>query len=370
MNILHTESSQGWGGQEIRILREAEGLRERGYNIILAVTAGGGLVTKAREKGFMVYEVPMRKKSALSTLVQLQRIIKDHEIHIVNTHSSWDSWMGGIAARLTGRKVLRTRHLSTKIRGGINSRILYNSLADFVVTTSSCIISSIIGQSKLSADLIRCIPTGVDPSSIKVEEGDIHLFRNMLVKPDEILVGTVCFVRSWKGVQDLMKAAQIVKHKNPKIKWVVVGGGYYKEYIGALDILNIKDVVTFTGNLDSPYSAMAALDIFLLLSTNHEGISQASLQASYLKRPLITTSIGGLPEVCLHESTGLVVPPFSPEKVAEAVLRLAADPSLRKAMGENAHALVVDRYTLTHTLDQMEQVYKVLLPQTPPRDFL
>src|SRR5690348_11685205 len=106
MRILHTESSKGWGGQEIRILKEAEGLRERGHEIILAVTAGGALVAKAKEKGFLVYEVCFEKKSILKTLVQLQRIIKDREIDIVNTHSSWDSWAGGLAARLAGKKIV------------------------------------------------------------------------------------------------------------------------------------------------------------------------------------------------------------------------------------------------------------------------
>ncbi|MCX6989912.1 MAG: glycosyltransferase family 4 protein [Chlamydiae bacterium] len=363
MNILHTESSNGWGGQEIRILREAEGLRDRGHEVTFAVVAGGGLVTKARQKGFLVYEVPMNKKSALMTLIQLQRIIRDKEIDIINTHSSWDSWIGGLAARLTKRKLVRTRHLSTRIRGGINSRILYNTLADFVVTTSSCIIPGIHTEARLPIERIRCIATGVDPLLIKPQASEISTFRNMFVKQDEILVGTVCFVRSWKGIQDMMKAAKIVKEINPKIKWVVVGGGYYKEYIGALDTLDIKDVFTFTGHLEIPYAAIGALDIFLLLSTAHEGISQASLQAAYLKKPLITTDIGGLPEVCLTGQTGIVVPPFSPEKVAEAVLSLAADPILRAEMGQRASELVLEKYTLKHTLDHMEEVYHSLLPE-------
>lgn len=363
MNILHTESSKGWGGQEIRILREAEGLRERGHEVTLAVVAGGGLVTKARQKGFLVYEVSMEKKSALTTLIQLQKIIRDRSIDIVNTHSSWDSWIGGLAARLTRRKLVRTRHLSTHIKGGVNSRILYNGLADFVVTTSSCIIPAIHKQSKMPLDRIRCIATGVDPQVIKAEASEVTRLRNMFVKEGEILVGTVCFVRSWKGIQDLMKAAKIVKEQNPQIKWVIVGGGYYKEYIGALDTLGIKDVVTFTGHLDFPYAAIAALDVFLLLSTAHEGISQASLQAGYLKKPLITTTIGGLPEVCIDGETGIGVPPFSPEKVAEAVLRLAADKKLRKEMGEKAYELVLKKFTLKHTLDQMEEVYHTVCPQ-------
>ena len=57
MNILHLEASPGWGGQEMRILREAEGMRQRGHTVILAVMRGGGLVGKAREAGFVVYEL-------------------------------------------------------------------------------------------------------------------------------------------------------------------------------------------------------------------------------------------------------------------------------------------------------------------------
>jgi len=55
--------------------------------------------------------------------------------------------------------------------------------------------------------------------------------------------------------------------------------------------------------------------------------------------------------------TGIQVPPSSPQKVAEAVLRLASDPELRKAYGEAAARLVDKQYTLKHTLDQMEQVF-------------
>ena len=102
------------------------------------------------------------------------------------------------------------------------------------------------------------------------------------------------------------------------------------------------------------------MDIFTLLSTGHEGISQASLQASWLKKPLITTTIGGLPEVCIDGVTGLLVPPASPEKVAEAVLKLANDADLRKSMGENARKLVEKNYLFDHTLNAMELMWSEL----------
>ncbi|NDD58594.1 MAG: glycosyltransferase family 1 protein [Chlamydiae bacterium] len=360
MRILHTESSSNWGGQEIRILKEAEGLRDRGHEISFAVAPLAILGQKARQKGFAVYEVPMKKSQALLALVQLRRILKDKEIDIVNTHSHSDAWLGGLAARIFGAKLIRTRHLSTKIRSGLNSRLLYKSLADFVVTTSSCVIDMIANQSKMSRSQIKCIPTGLDLSSFKVDENETARFKKMVVKEGEILVGTVCFVRSWKGIVDLLKAAKIVKASNPKVKWVIIGGGYYKEYLKYLEELDVKDVVTFTGHLESPYSAMAALDVFLLLSTAHEGISQAAIQAAYLGKPQITTDVGGLPELCLHGETGFIVPKFSPEKVAQAVLDLAHNPELREEMGHKGHQLVKENFLLSKTLDQMESVYQYL----------
>ncbi len=362
MNILHTESSNGWGGQEIRILREAEGLRERGFTVIMAVVTGGGLVAKAREKGFVVYEIPFYRKRSLQALFSLIKIIKKHQIDIVNTHSSLDAWLGGIAARLSAKKIVRTRHLSTHIKKGFNSVCLYKYLADYVVTTSSSIIPMISSQARISLDRIRCIATGVSPSALQVNPAEVKQFRkNQLQNEEQILVGTACFVRSWKGIQDLMAAAKIVKSQDSRVRFVIVGGGYFQDYKGMAKDFGVDDILCFTGHLENPYPAIASFDIFTLLSTANEGISQASLQAGFLAKPMITTSIGGLPEVCIDGFTGIVVPPRSPEKVAEAILLLAQDPSLRKYFGENAKKLVLERFTLMHTLDSMQEVYRIFL---------
>jgi glycosyltransferase involved in cell wall biosynthesis len=355
VKILHTESSNGWGGQEIRILKEAIGLRLRGHEVVFAVVRGGKLVKHARKEGFTVYEIDCRRFAALPTLLQLCQIIRRHHIEVINTHSSWDAWMGGIAARLMGRSVVRTRHLSTPVKGGLNGRLLYHHLADFVVTTSSAIISHLATQAKLPLTRFKCVPTGVAPFSVPPEEA--MAFRvKWGIKPTDILVGTVCVVRSWKGIQDLIAAAKMLRHLS-HIKWVIVGGGYIDQYRHLVDS---SLPVIFTEHLDNPFPAIAALDIFTLLSTAHEGISQASLQAAFLKKPLITTSIGGLPEVCLHGVTGIVVPPGSPEKVAEAVMQLADNKELMKKYGAEARQLVEEKFMLHHTLDAMEVVFNAL----------
>jgi glycosyltransferase involved in cell wall biosynthesis len=364
MRILHTEASPGWGGQEIRILREAEGMRERGHHVIMAINRGGGLVEPARKAGFEVFELSFEKKYLLFTLFHLLMIILKNKIDLVNTHSSLDAWTAGVAARLTGRKVVRTRHLSTSIRKGLNSLALYNWLADRVVTTCEVVVDTIRQQAKLPTHRCKSIPTGINPKLLEVSAEEVRKLRESLgLTPDTCLIGTACILRSWKGISDFLQAAKTLQGRE-NIKWLVVGGGvsenYFREQWKDLDL---QKSVFFTGHLDNPYTAIAAMDVFALLSTGNEGVSQASLQAAYLKKPLITTTVGGLPEVCLHGETGYQVGVSSALEVVESVILLSENKENRELMGKNAQKLVLENFTMTKTLDDMESLYNEIVSE-------
>lgn len=361
MNILHLEASSGWGGQEIRILREAEGMRSRGHRVILGVMRGGGLVQRAREAGFTVYELDFQRGYWPLCLWRLLKIFRKERVELVNTHSSLDSWIGGIAARIAGKRIVRTRHLSTPIKGGWNSRFVYGKLADFVVTTCASVVPMIVRQSGKKREAFESIPTGVDLGQLQVSEEEILAFRKEIgVASDDFLVGTACFMRSWKGIDDFLQAADQLR-EIPQLKWVIIGGGHAEKYRKKAEELRLEKIVTFTGHLDRPFPGMAALDVFALLSTANEGVSQAILQAAALKRPLLATSVGGLGEVCIDQVTGITVPRFSPLAVACAVMKMKGNRTLCKEFGEKAYRLVLERFTLKHTLDQMEAVYFGLL---------
>ncbi len=317
----------------------------------------GGLVSRARDEDFFVQEINFKRARATRAIFDLVKLIRKYRIDLVVTHSSLDAWLGGIAARLVGRPIVRLRHLSTPTRGGLNAKLLYKGVADFVVTTSTSAATLISQQTGLLREKCRCVPTGVEPSELLFDPLETKKFREKLgVGPNDCLVGTACFVRSWKGIKDLLQAAALLKSEK-RIKWVVIGGGYIDQYTPFAKELGVEEIVTFAGHLDQPYAAIAALDLFLLLSTAHEGISQASLQAAFLERPLITTPVGGLPEVCLEGKTGLIVPPFSPEQVAKAVLALASDPERRKTFGKAGKKLVEEKFTFSYTLEEMESIY-------------
>ncbi|SCA62584.1 Uncharacterized protein SCG7109_AB_00480 [Chlamydiales bacterium SCGC AG-110-M15] len=357
--ILHTEASPGWGGQEIRILREAEGLRDRGFEIYFAVNEEGALVEKLREAGFHVYPVPFARSQAIQTCFHLLRIIRRHNIELINTHSSLDAWVGGFVGRLAGVKIVRTRHLSTPIRPGLNSVALYRWFADKVATTCEATAQLIRKQAHLDEQRCMSVPTGVNTEKVQVRAEAAMEFREKFgIAPTDCVVGTTCILRTWKGVADLLQAAKLLQNEK-HIKWLIVGGGVSEAYFRDLwETLELQDTVFFSGHIDNPFPAIAAMDIFSLLSTGNEGVSQASLQAAFLKKPLITTRVGGLPEVCVHHHTGYCVNTHSPREVATMVKRLAGNPIQRERMGENAKQLVLDKFTLEKTLNEMEVLYQ------------
>ena len=357
MRILHSESSPGWGGQEIRILREAKGMQGRGHEIIMAIQKGGGLVEPARKAGFKVYELDFRKRRFLSLCFELSQILLKEKIQVINTHSSVDAWSAGLVGKIMRRHVVRTRHLSTPVKGGLNGYLLYNFLADEVVTTCAEVVDILRVSAKLKDCRCRSVPTGIDPTLLEVSPTEVEDFRKRLgVKPSDVLVGTLCVIRGWKGISDMLEAAKLLKERE-EIKWVVVGSGASEAYFKSeCARLGLEKRVIFTGHISPPFAALKAFDIFTLLSWAHEGVSQASLQAAYLKKPLVTTRTGGLKEVCLNEKTGLIVDCNAPDQVANAIERLADSVDLRLQFGEEAHRLVANNFLFEQTLDAMERV--------------
>lgn len=351
MRICHLEASTGFGGQERRILLEAIGMRKRGHHILFVTEKGAQLAKRAAKEGFPCYEVRFQKKYWLYTLFRLLWIFSKETIDILNTHSSLDAWIGALAGRLLRKKILRTRHLSSPPKGGLHGKILYQILADTVLTTSQDAKNHI---SLFSSRPIFSIPTGIDPTTIFSSQEEIYACRTKWgVSSDHFLVGTLCVFRSWKGIDDLLQAAHLLR-EHPHIRFILIGGGHVETAKEKADKLHLSSTVHFTDHLENPYPALAALNLFTLLSTAHEGVSQALLQAAYLEKPLLTTPTGGLKEVCLDHETGLLVPPFSPKDVAKKILFYYENPHLCQQYGKAGRRLVEERFLQEQMLDQVE----------------
>lgn len=364
LTILHTESSNGWGGQEIRILTEAEGMQRRGHRVLVAATPGSRLLEEAGGKGLPTVRVAMDGWRMWAAIARLRAVIRNERVDIVNTHSSRDSWLASVATRLAGRKpiLIRTRHLSTPIERSIVTRFLYNTLPDAVITTGESIRATMIERHGFDARKIVSIPTGVDTAMFSRSSAKGTVRDAYGVPRNVPLVGIVAVLRSWKGHEDFLDAARLVLKEVPDARFVIVGDGprapNIRDYI---ERLGLAASVTMTGHRPDVASVLADLDVFVLSSFGHEGVPQAVLQAMAMEVPVVATNVGSVSEVVRDGETGLLAPPLDPEALAACIVGALQRDDLRRELVSSARRLIEERYRLDAMLDRLDALYDDLM---------
>ena len=363
LRILHTESSQGLGGQEYRTLHECLGMKARGHQVYLAVQPSGALFHKAQSAGLHVFPVRMTTVRWVKLIFTFLDLIKRFDIHIVNTHGSIDSWTGGIAARLAPTRPLlvRTRHKSTPVSRTVRHTILYRYLPHTVITTGKRIRETLISENGLREDRVVSIPTGVDLTSFYPREADLSFKRTLGIPLGHFVVGTVAFLRDYKGVEDFLSAAKIVLDGRDNVHFVIVGDGPEKSSLQeTAQRFDIEKRVLFLGFREDVQDLLALFHVVVLSSIAAEGVPQALSQALAMKRAVIATNVGGIPEVIRHGETGLLVPPARPQELADKIAQVLDQVALRKKLGQTGQQIVVQKYSLDEMLNQTERLYEYL----------
>lgn len=360
MVIIHTEASLGWGGQEIRTVREAKGFKEKGHRVIIAAPKESLIYKRALSEGITAEPIEMPSSVSPRAMVRLKRIIDKYRAELVCTHSSIDSWLVSFAVRLVDDKpaIIRVRHLSTPIRKGALNNVLYNKVPERVITTSEAIRRQMIEENGFDGGRIVSIPTGVDLGSFNPKAPGQKVRRDAGFTDDDFIVGAVSVLRSWKGHFDLIEAAKIITEKNKNIKFIFAGEGPMRERIEErIKALSLESRVKLLGHRDDVETVLAALDLFAFPSYANEGVPQAVLQAMSMEKAIVASDLESIQEVIKDRATGVVVPPKDPQSLADAILSLYGDKALREALGRKARLFVEENYSFKSMVERLEGVY-------------
>ncbi len=361
--ILHTEASLGWGGQEHRIVAEAQSMQRRGHRVLVAADPRSELARRAPRCGLSVLLLPLGGRRNPAALLSLRRLLEHHRVDILNTHSSLDSWLGALA--VLGRKqtkLVRTRHLSTAIRPNLPTRWLYQQ-AEAIITTGAAIKTLIQARAQVPADRVISIPTGVPLERFHPGvPADRHRLPEAWPAAAPI-IGSVAVLRSWKGHLYLLEALDQLRRAGSAARLLLVGEGPYRVVIEAkIRELELQERVYLAGYQDDVPSWLALMDIVVLASYANEGVPQSLLQAMAMAKPVVGTLCGGIPEIVTPEVHGLLVPPRDSRALAGALGRLLAAPESWALLGNQGLAQVQARYSLDQMAAAVEAVYARLLP--------
>jgi glycosyltransferase involved in cell wall biosynthesis len=365
LRILHTEASTGWGGQEIRILDEAAGLRARDHDVQIAAPADAPIFDAGTRRNIPVHSVALNQRS-LPSVRDFARLVRDFKPHVIVTHSSSDSWITAVATRMPSSRaaIVRTRHLSTPVAPGILNRWLYGSVPARVVTTGEIIRAHLIETLSVDPDKVVSVPTGADISRFHCGDRDAARAKLGLTGTAPI-VGIVATLRSWKGHRFLVSAMSDPRLATARL--VIVGDGpqdkTLREQAAAS---NAASRIIFAGQQQDVAPWLQAFDVFALPSTGNEGVPQALMQAMAAGLPAVTTAAGAIPELVRDGETGLVVPVGDTGQLASAIARLLEDRELAARLGTAGSAHISKSYTSTSMLDRMEEILRQAARESGP----
>jgi len=360
LRILHTEWSDGWGGQERRIISEMEGMMKRGHQMVLATRPSCRILGEAQQRGIPVLPMTMKGKFDLGTIFMLARYLKAEHIQVVNTHSGIDSWIGALAAKLAGTPVLvRTRHLNIPLKRAWHNFVHF--LPDNLVTCGETMSRHLAEKCSFPEEQLTSIPTGIDFPRFTPAHTRQKTRQALDIPEGDFLILMVGVIRSVKRHEIALRAFRLLLDQHPAARLVLAGEGPMQERMEQLAAeLAIADRVHFLGHREDVPDLLGAADLVLLTSSS-EGVPQAVTQALGLGVPVVATAVGGVPELVIHERTGLLVPPENAQATAEAIARLADDPVLAARLGEEGRRHVMAEFSLEAMLDKTECLYRTLL---------
>lgn len=268
---------------------------------------------------------------------------------------------GVIYKKIKGAKLIATMHSHpSKLPhvGNALMKYLLNS-CDSITYVSKSLRDAIHRTWLIPIDVKEEITyAGVRTQPVNVEE--LNEFINGFKIPEKSFIllmqsSPIAKVKA-DGTKILMRSVRALLSTYPSLLLIITGNGPYlddlRRYARDLDI---QDHVIFTGWIDNPFIPLALCDIYTHISLG-EGLPLALLEAMSLGKPIIATSVGGIPEVIDDGKNGLLVEPDA-KSIAKSISAVLLDEKLRKSLGENAH-IDSKKYTWDRCADRFMDIFE------------
>jgi glycosyltransferase involved in cell wall biosynthesis len=245
-------------------------------------------------------------------------------------------------------------------------------LADCVLVNAEAVKTWLVGDG-YDASKIVVIPNGVDLSRFAIRGDRAEMRRALGVPPDTKLVAVVSRLTALKGIEDFIDAAALVAAQRQDVRFLIVGEPSpinNRAYVDGLQARTaergIADRVIFTGLRSDVPALLSAVDVSVMPSLN-EALSNVLLESMAAGAAVVATDVGGTAEALVDGRNGVLVPPSTPSRLAEAILQLVGHPSHAARLGANARRTIDDRYSLDRMVASTEALYDDLLSRKQRR---
>ena len=349
LTVVHLVLQLETGGMEKLLVEFARHVDRSRFDLrFVSLTTRGLVAAELEALGWPVHALGARPGLRPSLVVRIRSLLQAWGADVVHLHNSKPLIYGGPAARLAGvGTVIYTRHGQRHYAtpGQTVLLRLASKCVDRIICVSDDSARLSVREGLAGGKVCR-VWNGIDT--------DRFTFAGPQTSGPAMMVGRLS---PEKDVETLLRATAIVLKTRPSFRLEILGDGVCRPALERLTAeLGLSDHVRFMGHTRDVAGELGRASLFVLPSLT-EGISLTILEAMARGLPVVTTRVGGNPEVVADGQTGLLVPPGSPPELAAAILRVTADESLSRGMGEAGRRRVEQCFDVRGMVRRYESIY-------------
>lgn len=285
-------------------------------------------------------------------------------VHLNNSFNGDHDLM--LATRLLGIPCIAHQRGDPGMTGRFE--MLFTRLLDSMVAISTAVRDDMVARGA-PVDRIRLIHDGIDPARINPTTAPASIRAALGIPEGAVLIGIVGNVKYWKGQHVVIEAMRHIDSARHDVHCALVGALADAPYVQRLREMTtqygLDSKVHFVGFQRNPADYMAAMDIVLHTSVEAEPFGLVVLEAMALRKPLVSTTIGGPRDIVLEGVTGFLTPAGDSDALAHRVLQLLADPQLMRSMGVAGYQRLAQSFTAKRNVEEITRLYDELLDESP-----
>lgn len=376
MKILYVITKSNWGGAQRNVFDLAIQMKASGHEVSVALGGKGVLQKKLESAGIFTHPIDYLERDFsfskdFKSLREIYSIIKERRPDVIHLHSPKASGLGALAARLLGTKrIITTVHGWTfnEDRKFIQkATIAFFSWLTMVLAHKVILLSDKEYYQALKFPWVRqkltTIPLGIKTPVFMSIDGAKQFFGKMLNMDinsfgKKIVIGTIAELHRNKALNYLIDAMSIVSSNYPQAICLIVGEGEERANLEKqIKDLKLEDKIFLTGFIDNCSEYLKAFNIFTMSSIK-EGLPYTLLEAGSASLPVVSTPVGGIPEIIEDMRSGILIQARNSKELAHGISFLIENPDERRRYGNALKDRVTNVFSIEKMYSSTERLYK------------